>query len=97
MPSNGEKTASRDASGKFTKGNTCGGRKKKADWINGKGEEALVFAYEVMRDDNENTSLRLQAAKMLAEYDLGKPRQAVEVDSKNIPQVIFVGGDRIAD
>ena len=98
MPSNGEKSgAGRDASGKFTSGNKCGGRKKKADWINGKGEEALRTAYEIMLDPKQPAAVRLTAAKMIVEYDLGKPRQAVEVDAKNIQQVIFVGGDQIAD
>lgn len=99
MPSNGQVTESgRDAAGKFTKGNKGGGRKKKIDWINGKGEEALRFAYEVMQNDAVKIELRLQAAKMITEYDLGKPRQAVDLDAKNVaPQVIFVGGDRIAD
>lgn len=97
MPSNGRKTdGERDAAGKFTAGNKCGGRKKKADWVNGKGVEALQVAYQIMIDKEENTSNRLTAAKMIAEYDLGKPRQSVEVDA-NIPQVIFVGGDKVAD
>ena len=99
MPSNGNITESgRDAAGKFTKGNKGGGRKKKLDWVNGKGEEALRFAYEVMQDANVKIELRLQAAKMITEYDLGKPRQAVDLDAKNVPpQVIFLGGEKIAD
>ena len=98
VPSNGNiSETGRDAAGKFTKGNKGGGRKKKLDWVNGKGEEALRFAYSVMLDDQAKVELRLQAAKMLVEYDLGKPRQAMEMDMSNIPQVIFMGGERIAD
>ena len=99
VPSNGSITETgRDAAGKFTKGNKGGGRKKKLDWINGKGEEALRFAYSVMMDDQVKVELRLTAARMITEYDLGKPRQAVDLDARNVPPpVIIMGGDKIAD
>ena len=98
MPSNGKKTGGKDpTTGKFLPGNTCGGRKQKPEWLNGKGEEALRYAYSVMNNEDVRPELRLQAARMLVEYDLGKPQQAVEVDAQSFPQVIFVGGDQILD
>ena len=82
MPSNGDKKAQagRDpVTGRFIKGWGGGGRPQKSDWLKGKGEEALRFAYEVMTSNENNIAMRMQAAKMLVEYDLGKPRQAVDV------------------
>ena len=55
------------------------GRPPKPDWIKGKGEEALKKAYEIMNRDGMHPTLVLQAAKMIAEYDLGKPKQSVDV------------------
>ena len=90
MPSNGKKTADQDpTTGKFLPGNKCGGRKQKPDWLAGKGLEALKVAYKIMNDEEARPELRLQAAKMLVEYDLGKPRQAVDVEANAFPQVVF--------
>lgn len=94
MPSKGEEKAAagRDpVTGRFAKGYGGGGRKAKPDWIKGKGVEALQFAYSVMRDAEQKTDLRLQAARMLAEYDLGKPRQQVDVEALNIAPVVICG------
>ena len=94
-PSNGIKTKKpppeRDEHGRFIKGNTGGGRKQKPAWLNGKGIEALQYAYDVMLDTEQKTDLRLQAARMLAEYDLGKPRQQVDVDALNVAPVVIYG------
>ena len=89
-PSTGHKTE-RDARGRFVKGNKSGGRPEKPDWLKGKGIEALQFAYKVMNNTGEKSELRLQAARMLAEYDLGKPKQQVDVEALNIAPVIITG------
>ena len=91
MPSNGKKTGRDPNSGRFTKGNSCGGRKAKPDWLKGKGIEALQFAYGVMKDSDTRIDVRLQAARMLAEYDLGKPRQQLDLDTNAVPQVVIIG------
>lgn len=93
MPSTGAKQDKRrdPATGKFLPGNRSGGRPAKPDWIKGKGVEALQFAYSVMRDAEQKPDLRLQAARMLAEYDLGKPRQQVDVEALNIAPVVICG------
>ena len=69
----------------FKKGNQLGkvngGRPKKPEWLKGKGEEALRYAYDVMLDENNKTELRMQAARMLIEYDLGKPAQALDISA----------------
>lgn len=78
MPGIGGKT-DRDEKGRFVAGNKSnGGRPAKPDWLKGRGLEALMFARDVMMNEEEPTSTRLAAAKMIVEYDLGKPRQAVE-------------------
>ena len=46
------------------------------DRIAKRGEEALRFLCGVMHDEGEKLDTRLQAAKMLLEYCLGKPAQA---------------------
>ena len=70
----------------FKKGNQLGrnpgGRPKKPDWLKGKGEEALRFAYEVMMNEDNKTDLRMQAARMLVEYDIGKPAQKLDVTAE---------------
>ena len=96
MPSNVKKTtkkavAGHDSRGKFAPGNKCGGRKAKPEWLNGKGIEALQYAYSVLKNDGERTDIRLQAAKMLAEYDLGKPKQQLDLDTNAVPQVVIIG------
>ncbi len=58
-----------------------GGRPTKPEWLKGKGEEALRFAYSIMNDIECKAELRMQAARMLAEYDLGKPAQALDISA----------------
>lgn len=83
----------------FKNGNKLGtgGRPKKPEWLKGKGEDALKVCYAIMKNEGEKSTDRLAAAKIIIEHDLGKPRQAVEVDARSITPVIFVGGDQIAD
>ena len=52
---------------------------------------------EILRDSAVPDSRKIALAQLVLDRVYGKPQQAVEVDAKNIPQVIFVGGDRIAD
>ena len=81
MPSTGEKLEVRDPeTGRYLPGNRSGGRKKKPTWLNGKGLEALQAVYEIMIDRHTKPEIVLQAAKLLIEYDLGKPRQTIITD-----------------
>lgn len=57
-------------------------RPSKPGWIKGKGEEALKIVYEIMNDTTAPLPIRLQACRMLAEFDLGKPHQMVMVDAE---------------
>lgn len=58
-----------------------GGRPKKPEWLKGKGEEALKKAYEIMTSEDTKPDLALQAAKLLIEYDIGKPVQALDINA----------------
>lgn len=58
-----------------------GGRPKKPEWLKGKGEEALRKAYEIMTSEDTRPDLALQAAKLLIEYDIGKPVQALDINA----------------
>lgn len=70
--------------GQFKKGNTCGGRKKKPEWLNGKGEEALKKLWEIGTNEETKDSDRIACLIKIAEYDLGKPKQQVESTNVNI-------------
>ena len=58
-----------------------GGRPTKPEWLKGKGVEALQKAYDIMTDESTKPELVLQAARMLAEYDLGKPAQSLDISA----------------
>lgn len=60
------------------------GRRKKPEWIKGKGEEALKVIYGIMVDEETKVTDRITAAKLIAEYDLGKPQQRVEQTNVNV-------------
>lgn len=61
-----------------------GGRPKKPEWLKGKGEEALKAVYGILIDPKTKTSDKLLAAKMIVEYDLGKPIQKQENTNLNV-------------
>lgn len=69
----------------FKKGNAgsgTGGRPKKPDWLKGKGEDALKVAYNIMLDETTKPETKLQACKLIAEFDLGKPRQQMDLTAE---------------
>ena len=60
-------------------------------------QDAAEVLICVMNDKDAPLSLRVKCAEIILDRGYGKPRQAVEVDAKTAPQVIFMGADRIAD
>lgn len=52
---------------------------------------------EALNDPETKLSDKIKIWEIIFDRVMGKPQQAVEVDAKNIPQVIFVGGDKVAD
>ena len=90
--------------GQFKKGDPRrgpGGRKKVPDDIKamlaGATPDACKLLCDTVNDPEAKLELRIKCSEILLDRVYGKPQQAVEVDAKNIPQVIFVGGDKIAD
>lgn len=98
---NNRKTEGRGKDGRFVKGNSGGGRPKIPDDIKTAFKEASKDACAVLckivNDDNAKDSDRIRAAEVILDRGFGKPVQAVDLDAKNIPQVVFTGYGDIAD
>ncbi|MBQ2095403.1 MAG: hypothetical protein II474_05825, partial [Firmicutes bacterium] len=77
------------------------GRKKQDPVVKKMFEAALPDAVQLlvntMNNENTKVELRVQCANAIIDRVMGKPQQAVQVDAKNIPQVVIVGGDKVAD
>jgi len=58
---------------------------KPADWLTGKGEAALRIVFDILSDPETKTSERLAAAKLIAEYDIGRPLQKQEPAGEEAP------------
>ena len=67
------------------------------EMLKGATPSACKLLCDTINDENAKIDLRIKCSEIVLDRVFGKPQQAVEVDAKNIPQVIFVGGDRIAD
>lgn len=94
----------RDERGRFVKGHafpSSGGRPKLPEELKEAFQRASPRALEVLvkivNDDEAKDADRIRAAEVIFDRGYGKPRQAVDLDATSIPQVIFVGGDDIAD
>ena len=89
--------------GYFKPGNKMGnkGRPKVPpdikEMLRGATPDACKLLCDTVNDPEAKLELRIKCSEILLDRVYGKPQQAVEVDAKNIPQVIFVGGDKIAD
>ena len=89
--------------GYFKPGNKIGnkGRPKMPDdikaMLKGATPDACRLLCETINDTEAKLELRIRCSEIVLDRVYGKPQQAVEVDAKNIPQVIFVGGDQVAD
>lgn len=59
--------------------------------------EAVQLLVDTMNNPGAKNELRVQCANTIIDRVMGKPQQAVDLNAKNIPQVIFVGGDKVAD
>lgn len=67
------------------------------DMLKGATPDACKLLCDTINDTEAKLELRIKCSEIVLDRVYGKPQQAVEVDAKNIPQVIFVGGDKIAD
>ena len=58
---------------------------------------ACQLLCDTINDPGAKLELRIKCAEIVLDRVYGKPQQAVELDAKSIPQVIFIGGDQIPD
>lgn len=92
----GEKESKRDPkTGRFTKGNTTGGRTKMPEEMKqafrAAAPDALRVLVRIVNDEEAKHGDRIRAAEVILDRGYGKPLQAVDVDASSIPQVVFIG------
>ena len=97
-----ENGTQRDSKGRFAPGYKGGpGRTPLAPEIKEMllplGKKSVAALKAVLDDPEAKHSDKLKATEIVLDRLMGKPQQAVELDAKNIPQVIFVGYDQIPD
>ena len=59
--------------------------------------DACRVLCEIVNDFSAKDADRIRAAEAILDRAWGKPVQAVDVDARNIPQVVFIGGDNVPD
>ena len=101
-PTKRDQNGQRDGKGRFVSGNAGGpGRTPLAPEIKEMllplGKKSVAALKAVLDDPEAKHSDKLKATEIVLDRLMGKPQQAVELDAKNIPQVIFVGYDQIPD
>lgn len=101
---NSKRTAKKDIPGvPFPKGKSGnpGGRPKMPVELKEACKAFTPEGIEILISIAQNTKARdgdrIRAIECILDRGYGKPQQSVEVDAKSIPQVVFVGGDLIAD
>lgn len=77
-----EKVEKRDEKGRFIKGNTIGGRKKKPDELQGISKRTIPELIDIAFDPETKVDIRVGILKWLTEMDLGKPGQKIDMDAK---------------
>lgn len=58
---------------------------------------ACKLLCDTINDSGAKLELRIRCCEIVLDRVYGKPQQSVELDSMSTPQIIFVGGDRIAE
>lgn len=59
--------------------------------------ECIEVLVSIVNNKKSRDNDRIKAAEVLLDRGYGKAVQAVDIDAKNIPQVVFVGGDNVPD
>lgn len=100
-PANRMKTGRETTQFKPGQSGNPSGRPKIPDDVKQMFREATPRACEVLcqiiNDEGARDSDRIKAAEVIMDRAWGKAVQAVDVDAKNIPQVVIVGGDNVPD
>lgn len=81
-------------------GNPGGRRKtdpKVLEMLKAATVDAARLLVDTVNDEHAKLDLRIRCCEIVMDRVYGKPQQAVQLDAENLPPVIFVGGDRIAD
>lgn len=67
------------------------------EMLKGATPDACRLLCNTINDESAKLELRIKCSEIVLDRVYGKPQQAVEVDAKSIPQVVFIGGDKVAD
>lgn len=101
VPSKGAKKGRDPTTGRFVKGYGGGGRKEIPpdikEMLQAATPDACKLLCSTINDDEAKLDLRIRCCEIVFDRVYGKPQQSVDIDAKNIPQVVFVGGDEVAD
>lgn len=97
-----DKPAARDPkTGRFLPGNKTGGRRELPadvkEMLAAATPGAVKTLVAITNDENARHADRIRAAEIILNRVYGLPKQSVDLDAKNIPQVVFVGGDCLPD
>ena len=93
----------RDAKGRFVKGQSGNPSGRPAlpqeitNLARASAPDAIRMAIRFINDESTTPNVRLKAAEILLDRAYGKPSQAIDLDAKSVPQVVFVGGDNVPD
>lgn len=82
-------------------GNKSGGRKAVPEDVKAMlaaaTPDAARLLVDTVNDARVGRKLRIRCAEIVLDRVYGKPAQSVDLSTSGIPQVVFVGADKIAD
>ncbi len=58
---------------------------------------AIEKLKEIIESPNTKETDRLRAIDIVLDRGLGKPTQELQVETSNVPQVVFIGADHVKD
>ncbi len=100
-PSTGSKQVRDAVTGRFLPGNKSGGRKRLPEEsrkiLQEAAPDACQLLVQTINDKDARLDLRVKCAMALLDRVYGRPAQSIDIDAKNIPQVVFVGGDDVRE
>ena len=67
------------------------------EMLKGAAPDACKLLVKYMNDDTIRPELRIKCCEIIFDRVYGKPIQGVDLDVNKLPQVVFVGDDKIYD